>query len=240
MIAIVIVSVLTAAGFLAALASVICGALNFKKDKQKMKMHFIRFGIFIFLFAGFGIVNTVLIGKYMYDNREALARTADTLITGAIDKTAEYAARSATATASAYRRYYNADVIKRFENLTISYLASKVETTEDGKIYEIELALDNNMPQTDELYFGDLVVKNYLIACDEDDFVYDIVPEDADAGLTKGDGELMAVLEFLLNRDYTKFGRILPGKTRHKILVKVSEDTNITSVRFLDTKIAFN
>jgi hypothetical protein len=238
MIGIVIVSVLTAAGFFAALVSVICGALNFKKDKQKMKMHFIRFGIFIFLFVGLGVLNAVLIAKFAYDNREKIAGAADNLITGAIDKTAEYAALSVTATASAYRRYYNADVIKRFENLTISYLASKVEITGDGKIYEIELALDNNMPQTDELYFGDLVVKNYLIACDEDDFVYDIVPEDADAGLTEENGELISVLEFLLNRDYSKFGRILPGKTRHKILVKVSEDINITSVRFLDTKIA--
>jgi hypothetical protein len=63
------------------------------------------------------------------------------------------------------------------------------------------------------------------------------VPEDADAGLTKDAGELIAVLEFFLNREYSKFGRILPGKTRHKILVKVPSDINITSVRFLDTKI---
>jgi hypothetical protein len=80
------------------------------------------------------------------------------------------------------------------------------------------------------------VVKNYLIACDEDDFVYDIVPEDADAGLTRY-GELVSALEFFLNREYSKFGKILPGKSRHKILVKVPEDINITSVRFLDTRI---
>jgi hypothetical protein len=233
---IIILSILTAAGFFAALVSVICAALNFKKDKQKMKMHFIRFGIFVFLFAGLGIVDAVMVGKYVYDNREKIAGAADNLITGAIDKTAEYAARSVTATASAYRRYYNADVIKRFENLKISYLTSKFEITEGKKIYEIELALDNNMPQTEELYFGDLVVKNYLIACDEDDFVYDIVPEDADAGLTTY-GELVSVMEFFLNREYSKFGKILPGKSRHKILVEVPENITISSVRFLDTKI---
>jgi hypothetical protein len=236
---IIIVSILTIGGFFAALVSIIGVVLNFKKDKKKMKMHFIRFGVFIFLFVGLGIVNTVLIGKYVYDNREKIAGAADTLITGAIDKTAEYTTRSIVATASAYTRYYNASIIKRFENLTISYLTCKFEIQDGKKIYEIELALDNNMPQEEELYFGDLVVKNYLIACDEDDFVYDIVPEDADAGLTTF-GELVSVMEFFLNREYSKFGKILPGKTRHKILVEVPENINITSVRFLDKKIAIN
>jgi hypothetical protein len=41
-----------------------------------------------------------------------------------------------------------------------------------------------------------------------------------------------------MNREYSKFGTILPGKTRHKILVEVPENVNISSLRFLDTKIA--
>jgi hypothetical protein len=57
--------------------------------------------------------------------------------------------------------------------------------------------LDNNTPPDEELYFGNLVVKNYLIACDEEDFVYDIVPEDADAGFVSDSG-LISLLEFFM------------------------------------------
>jgi hypothetical protein len=64
------------------------------------------------------------------------------------------------------------------------------------------------------------------------------VPEDADAGLAKDIGALVSVMEFFLNREYSKFGKILPGKTRHQILVEVPERVTITSVRFLDKKIA--
>jgi hypothetical protein len=236
MIGIIIVSILTAAGFFAAIASFLGIIRNFRKDKSRMKRNCLKFVLFILAFGGLGCLNTVLILKYVYDSRDKIADAADSLITGAIDKTAEYATRSVLSTASAYSRMYNAGIIKKFENLKISYLSSKFEIHEDKKIYEIELALDNNMPQEGDLYFGDLVVKNYLIACDENDFVYDIVPEDADAGLTKY-GELVSVLEFFLNREYSKFGKILPGKSRHKILVEVPEDINITSVRFLDNKI---
>jgi hypothetical protein len=236
MIGIIIVSILTAAGFFAALGSFIGIIRNFRKDKGKMKRNCISFGVFFLAFAGLGCLNTVLILKKVYDSRDQIAGAADSLIIGAIDKTAEYTTRSVLATASAYSKIYNTNIIKKFENLKISYLTSKFEIHEDKKIYEIELALDNNIPQQEELYFGDLVVKNYLIACDEDDFVYDIVPEDADTGLTQY-GELVLLMEYLLNREYSKFGKILPGKTRHKILVEVPENVNITSVRFLDRKI---
>jgi hypothetical protein len=237
MIGIIIVSILVAAAFFAAIASVIGIVSNFKGDKNKVKIHGIRLGIFGILFVGLGCLNTVLILKYAYDRRDTIANAAESLITGAIDKTAEYTTRSVLATASAYTRGYNAGIIKKFEKLTISYSNSKFEINEGKKIYEIELILDNAMPQEEELYFGDLVVKNYLLACDAEDFVYDIVPEDADAGLSK-EGELVALLEFFLNREYSKFGKILPGKTRHKILVEVPENINITAVRFLDKKIA--
>jgi hypothetical protein len=236
MIGIIIVSILAAAGFFAAIGSLIGVIGNFKNDKARMKTNLVRFVAFFLAFVVFGGLNTVLILKYVYDNREKIADAADSLITGTIDKTAEYTTRSLLATASAYSKGYNANIIKQFEKLDISYLTSKFEIHEDQKIYEIELALDNNMPANEEIYFGNLVVKNYLIACDEDDFVYDIVPEDADAGMTKY-GELVSLLEYFLDREYSKFGKILPGKTRHKILVEVPENTNITSVRFLDKKI---
>jgi hypothetical protein len=238
MIGIVIVSILAAAGLLAAIFSVVTAVMNFRRDKRRMKMNFIRFGVFLFVFAGLGVLNTALILKYVYDNRAKMAGAADALISGAIDKTAEYTSRSVVAAASEYTKHYNAVVIKGFENLAISCLSSKVEITGDGKIYEIELGLDNTMPRTEDLYFGDLVVKNYLIACDKDDFAYKIVPEDADAGLTKEYGDLISVLEFFLNKEYSKFGKLLPGKTRHKILVEVPGNVDITSVRFLDTRIA--
>jgi hypothetical protein len=236
MIGIIIVSILTAAGFFAAIGSLIGIIKNFKTDKKKLKENCVKFGVFILAFIGLGCLNTVMILKYAYDRREKIAAAADSLITGAIDKTAEYGARGLLATASAYNKNYNANIIKKFENLKISYLTSKSEVHEDKKIYEIELALDNRIPQEEEIYFGDLVVKNYLIACDEDDFVYDIVPEDADAGLSK-EKELVALLEFFLDREYSKFGKILPGKSRHKILVEVPGNININSVRFLGEKI---
>jgi hypothetical protein len=233
---IIIVSILTVAGFAAVIGSLIVITRNLKTDKKRMKGNFIRFGVFVLAFVVLGCLNTVLILKYVYDSRARIAAAADNLIIGAIDKTMEYTTRGVLAAGSAYNRNYNAATIKKFENLNISYLSSKFEIHEGKKIYEIELVLDNNMLREEEIYFGDLVVKNYLIAWDEDEFAYDIIPEDADAGLSK-EGELNALPEFFLNMEYSKFGKILPGKTRHKILVEVPENINITSLRFLDKKI---
>jgi len=87
------------------------------------------------------------------------------------------------------------------------------------------------------LYTGDLVVKNYLIACDKDDFAYRILPVDDDAGFTEVGTELVSLFEFILNREYSKFGKILPGKTKHSFLVITPKDVSITSMQFLGKKI---
>ncbi|MDR1617672.1 MAG: hypothetical protein LBS06_01335 [Treponema sp.] len=107
----------------------------------------------------------------------------------------------------------------------------------DGKkVYEVELELNNNIPRNEGLYFGSIIANKYLLACDKDDYVCDIVPLDNDAGFTT-DGDLISPFEFILNREYTKYGKILPGKTKHKILVLVPEDVGITSLRLLNTRI---
>jgi hypothetical protein len=230
MIGIIIVSILTIAVLFAVIGSLIGVIENFRTDRVKMQKNLIRFGVFICVFVFFGGLNAVLIFKYVYDSREKIADAADNLIINAIDKNAEYSARSALSTDSAYTKIYNANILRQFENLDISYSASKFEIRDGKKIYEIELVLDNTMPVEEELYFGNLVVKNYLIACDENDFVYNIVPEDAGAGFTNYE-------QLILNRNYSEFGKILPGKTMRKILVEVPENINITSLRFLDKKI---
>ncbi|GMO60535.1 MAG: hypothetical protein Ta2A_06630 [Treponemataceae bacterium] len=232
----VVAAILTVVALILAIVSLAGFILNFKKDADKRKKYFLCLICAAILFAVLGGVTIFLTTKYMYDNREKIAQKADSVITTAIDKTAEYSARGALATVDAFSKSYNAGVIKQFEKLQISFVSSAHEVKDGKKVYEIELLLDNKIPQTEEIYFGSLVAKNYLIACDADEFVYDIVPLDDDAGFTDEAG-LIAFFEFLLDREYSKYGKILPGKTKHKILVMVPENVDIVALRFLDTQI---
>jgi hypothetical protein len=233
LIAIIIISLLTMAGLITAIISLAGFISNFNKDTEKRKKYFYKTIIFMLLFFMLGGINSFLIVKYVYNNRQKIGATADALVKSTIDKTAEYSARGALASVSTYKKAYNANIIKQFENLDMSVSSSTFETKDGEKVYEIELLLDNKIPQNEEIYFGNLVAKNYVLACDANDFVYDIVPLDTDAGFSSEEG-LISLFEFLLDREYTKYGKILPGKTKHKILVKVPEDVSIVSVRFLD------
>ncbi|GHT79196.1 hypothetical protein FACS1894130_07260 [Spirochaetia bacterium] len=236
LIAIIGVSILTVIAIFTAIVALVGVIINFKKDIEKRKKCLFQLIISIILFIVLGGVNTYLIIKYVYDNREIIAEKADAAINTAIDKTAEYSTRGVLATASAYNKSYNASIIKQFENLAISFSSSTFEIKDGKKVYEIEVLLDNKIPQNEEIYFGNLVAKNYLIACDADEFVYDIVPMDTDAGFSNS-SELISFFEFLLDREYSKYGKILPGKTKHKILAMVPENVDIVSLRFLDKQI---
>lgn len=234
---IIVVSLLTAAGFFGALASIIGIILNVKKDHGKVRTHVVRLIVFSAAFVVLGGLNAVLIIKYAFDRRDAIIETADQAIGKAIDKTAEYTARSITGTAQAYSKAYNANIIKQFEHLDIRYVSQTSETKEGKKVYEIELELQNNIPPNEQLYFGSIIANKYLLACDADDYVYAIVPLDSDAGFTDEDG-LVSLFEFILDREYSKYGKILPGKTKHKILVSVPETVTIAYLQFLNKKIA--
>jgi hypothetical protein len=234
-IGIIIVSVLAVAGFCAAAASIVGIILNFRKNNEKVRANVIKLVLFSLSFLLLGGLNAVLIVKYAFDNREKIADTADKVITQAIDKTAEYAVRSITTTASTYSKAYNSNIIKQFENLDISYLSETSETSDGKKVYEIELEFNNNIPLNEQLYLGNIISNKYLLACDSEDYVYDAVP--ADSGAFTDDRGLISLFEFIFNRDYTKYGNILRGKSKQKILVSVPENVDIAYLRFLDKKI---
>jgi hypothetical protein len=232
---IIIVSVLVAAGFCAAVASLVGIILNFRKNNEKVRVNVVRLVLFSLSFALLGGLNAILIVKYAFDNKEKIADTADKVITQTIDKTAEYTVRSIMVTASTYSKAYNSNVIRQFENLDISYLAEKSETKDGKKVYEIELEFNNNIPLNEQLYLGNIISNKYLLACDSDDYVYDTVP--MDSGAFTDDRGLISLFEFILDRDYTKYGNILRGKSKQKILVSVPENAAIAYLRFLDRKI---
>lgn len=200
LVGIIMVSVIILSAAIFGIIALVKVILNFKSDKGLRNKNIIRTVVSAVVFVILGGLNTFLIIKYVYDNRNEIGKTAYSLITTAIDKTAEYMARGAIATASTFTKSYNSNVIKQFENLDISYSSSKFEIDEDNKIYEIELVLDNKIQRNEEIYFGSLVQKNYLIACDIDDYVYKIVPEDADSGFIK-DQSLIALVEFFVGRE---------------------------------------
>jgi hypothetical protein len=232
---IIIVSILAVAGFCAAVASLVGIILNIKKDNEKVRMNVVKLVLFSLSFALLGGLNAILIIKYAFDNKEKIADTADKAIIQAIDKTAEYTVRSLTVTASTYSKAYNANIIKQFENLDISYLSEKSETKDGKKVYEIELEFNNNIALNEQIYLGSMISNKYLLACDSDDYVYDTVP--LDTGAFTDDRGLISLFEFIFDRDYTKYGNILRGKSKQKILVSVPADVNIAYLRFLDKKI---
>jgi hypothetical protein len=235
LVGIIFVSVLVAAGFCASVASIVGIIFNFRKNNEKVRTNVIRLVLFSVSFALLGGLNAILIIKYAFDNKEKIANTADKMIIQAIDKTAEYTVRSIIVTASTYSKAYNSNIIKQFENLDIRYLSETSETSDGKKVYEIELEFNNNIPLNEQLYLGNIISSKYLLACDSEDYVYEAVPMETGA-FTDHQG-LISLFEFIFNRDYTKYGHILRGKTKQKILVSVPENVDIAYLRFLDRKI---
>jgi hypothetical protein len=249
LIAIIFVSLIIVVLFVIGVMAFIGIITNFKKDNEKIRKNIIKIVLCIVFTCVCGVIDGVLITKYLYDNREKVAEIAGNLAEKTITTGFELTTKGAMAAANTYKQLYNDKVIKQFENLSISFLSKREEATakrpdlsnrdlEDSKITAIELVFDNNTPQTEELYTGDLVVKNYLIACDKDEFTYRILPVDDDAGFTEAGSALVSLAEFILNREYSKFGKILPGKTKHTFLVITPKDVTITSMRFLGKQIA--
>lgn len=249
LIGIIFVSLIIVALFIIGVMALVGIITNFKKDNEKVRKNIIKIVLCIIFTCVLGIIDGILVVKYLYNNREKVAEVAGNLAEKAVTTGFELTTKGAMAAANTYNQLYNENLIKQFENLSISFLSKREEITvdysdervhdlEDSKITAIELAFDNNIPQTEELYTGDLVVKNYLIACDKDDFTYRILPLDDDAGFTEAGSALVSLAEFILNREYSKFGKILPGKTKHTFLVITPNDTTITSMQFLGQTIA--
>jgi len=249
LIAVIFVSLLIVALFAAGVTALIGIIANFKKDNEKVRKNVIKIVLCVVFICVCGVLDAVLVVKYLYDNREKVAEKAVNVAEKAVTTGFEITTKGAMAAAGTYKQLYNEKLIKQFENLSISFLSKREEVTtkrsdiknrdlENSKITSIELVFDNRIPQTEELYTGDLVVKNYLIACDKDDFAYRILPVDDDAGFTEAGTELVSLFEFILDREYSKFGKILPGKTKHTFLVISPKDVTITSVRFLGREIA--
>lgn len=235
LVGIIFVSVFAFAAFIFGVFSLVKLILHFKEKETRNRniVIFVTASIcFIFLCG----LNTFLIIKHVYDNRNKIADATFELLGSAIDKTAELTVRGAMATASAYRSSVTTTVINRFKGLEITYSSSRFEIEEDKKIYEIALVLDNNLPAKEEIYFGNLVQNNYLAACDTEDFAYAIIPQDGDSGFIE-DRALISLVEFFFNREYTKYGKILPGKTMHKVLVVVPRDVELAYMQFLDRRI---
>lgn len=248
LIAIIFVSLIIVALFVIGVMALVGIIANFKKDNEKIRKNIIKIVLCIVLTCVCGVIDGVLVTKYLYDNREKVVEVAGNLAEKAVTTGFELTTKGAMAAANTYNNLYNERIIKQFENLSVSFLSKREEVTssrfdvsirdlEDSKITEIELLFDNNISRTEELYTGDLVVKNYLIACDKDDFTYRILPVDDDAGFTGAGSALVSLAEFILNREYSKFGKILPGKTKHTFLVITPKDTTITTMRFLGKKI---
>ena len=239
LVAIIIISVSILALGIFGIISFVNFLINFKGDKEKRNKNIIRFVFSTALVLFLGGLNVFFIIKYIYDNRDEIAHAADELITTAIDKSVEYTVRGAIGTVSTFSRSYNASVIKQFENLDIDFSSSRFEIEEDQKIYEIEVILDNRIRRNEDIYFGSIVQNNYLIACDSDDFVYRIIPEDADSGFIK-DRALISLVEYFVGREYTKYGKIVPGKSLHKILVVVPEEVEISYLKYFEKRIEIN
>jgi hypothetical protein len=246
LIAVIFVSLLIVALFVTGIMALVGIIANFKKDNEKIRKNVIKIVLCIVFIGACGILDTVLIIKYTYDNREKVAEIAGNLAEKAVTTTWELTTKGAMAAANTYTQMHNEQLTKQFENLSLEFVSKREEVTPDRfdtqdlsdcKITEIELIFDNQIAQTEELYTGDLVVKNYLIACDNDDFTYRILPEGDDAGFSEAGTALVSLAEFILNREYSKYGKILPGRSRHKFLVVTPKDVTITSMQFLGKKI---
>ncbi|MDR2942588.1 MAG: hypothetical protein LBV17_08365 [Treponema sp.] len=248
LIAIIMVSLIIIGLFVIGVMALVGIIANFKKDNERVRKNIIKIVLCVVFACVFGIIDGVLTTKYLYDNREKIAEVAGNLAEKAVTTGFELTTKGAMAAANTYNQLYNKKIIERFENLSIGFLSKREEVTverpdlrvrdlKDSKITAIELVFNNNIPQTEELYTGDLVVKNYLIACDKDDFTYRILPVNDDAGFTEAGSALVSLAEFILNREYSKFGKILPGKTKHTFLVITPKDVTVTSMRFLGKQI---
>lgn len=134
---------------------------NFKKDNEKVRKNLIKIVLCIVFACVCGMIDGVLITKYLYDNREKVAEIAGNMAEKAVTAGFELTTKGAMAAADTYKQLYNEKVIKQFENLSINFLSKREEATADrpdlsirdlkeSKITAIELVFDNTISRTEE------------------------------------------------------------------------------------------
>jgi hypothetical protein len=106
--------------------------------------------------------------------KEAAEQAGD-LVDKAAEAAGEVTANWLGTTAANVGKNYNKSVIERLKYLEISIDKISYETKNKKKVYTIELTINNTAPDNEKIYSDILIDDNYLVACDQDDYTYNLL-----------------------------------------------------------------
>jgi hypothetical protein len=166
------------------------------------------------------------------DKAQQAADSAADVAASAVGKAAEIAGEATAnfigTTAGNVGKSYNATIVERFGNLSISVDGIESETVGGDHRYTIELALVNSAPAGEKMYVDILLDDYYLVACDAEDYVYRFTPYDP---YEKNDDEDDASYE----ENYSNM--IVPGKSRLVVYTSLPEEKTVDHLLFLEKAI---
>jgi len=201
--AIVFISIVIGILFLVMLTSLgffIFSAITKQNDLHKKSFRFLLSAAFAWiLLIG---VNTFLVIKFIYNNGEKIINTA-------LETTDRTVSNGYTFFTQYFEKKLEENRLAKLDKLTIFLDSIKYETKGDYRKYTIGVILNNNNPMDVKLYFSDLLEKNYIVACDKDDYVYPIELRDKQGDL------------------------ILFGKSRHYFVTDVPKNVEIDHIRYI-------
>jgi hypothetical protein len=237
-ISIVVIWIVIVLLFCTALASLIVFIYNSitKNDnakKKSIKVFIPSAIIWILLLIG----NIVLTVNYLYKNRKEI-------ITESAKLAGEGLGAGLVGTVQGFERNWDKGRLEQLQNLHISPYSIDYEIRDGEKIYDIELVFDNKSPPEVKLYLDDLIGNHYLVACDKDDFSYEIPlmytrkrkDQSTSQTTTETTGQTTTTTTYSSTSESIQYSNtiILFGKSIFGFNVAVPANIDITHVRFVD------
>jgi hypothetical protein len=116
---------------------------------------------------------------------------------------------------------YNEAIVERLKYVEISVDKIDYEIRDKKKGYTIELTFNSTAPDEEKTYVDMLFDDNYIVACDRNDYVYNLSP------YRNEDDEYYGYDDF-----------ILPGQSHLTVYTELNEADEIVNLQYIDKKIS--
>jgi hypothetical protein len=186
-----IVLVILAAVFFVFLTKLIIDLV--KKNKKALTLNIVMLVASIFLFIVLGIVDIILFGVFVYQNR-------DEIVTQGLEVTSDIVSKGLVMTYEGIVKTWDKELVKRLDNIDASVEKVTVEKKDGTARYIIDLAFNNHNKNSESTSLSELIGGNYLMVCDKNDVVYGLSAQDQ-AGYFLPSGKSAASLTVSVAQD---------------------------------------
>jgi hypothetical protein len=142
-----------------------------KKNKKGLALNIVMLASSFFFFVALGIVDIVLFGLFVYQNRDEIVNTG-------LEVTSDIVSQGFVMTYEGIVKTWDKELMKRLDNIDVSVDKVDVQKEKNDARYTIKVLFNNHNKKTESTSMSELIGGNYLMVCDKNDRVYELSAKD--------------------------------------------------------------